>query len=179
MNFKIIIIAFLWTFSFQVKAQSKDNKWAVSSGAAIAVYSKKNALIVDGGYIPQLPRFSIARHMFKNIIVEGSISTSFQDSQKYTTFDYLGKYVFATSYKIISPYLLFGGSWISAKEFLPTVNIGAGGTLWISEKFGLNGQFEYRLNETRFVNQSSHLFISTSLVYRFSLSGRVSRRGCF
>lgn len=177
-TFFVFFLLFMCVTSF---SQNEEKKWTLTFGSGSVLYSPERALAVGGRYIAQLPRFSAGRYLSNSLTFVGSISSAYQDTQKYTTLDGEFRYDFGTSENTITPFLLLGGSFITAKRLTPTVNIGGGGTLWISEKLGLNGVIMYRLNEKRFSSQRSHAFGSLGLVYRFSLSGsgagRVSSSG--
>lgn len=165
-TFFVVIFLFLTLQNF---GQNENHKWAVSFGFGTVNYSKENAAAVGGRFIPQFPRLSAARYMFKNVTFVGSISGTFNDSQKYTTLDGEARYDFGTSKNKITPYVVIGGSLVKSKHLLPTLNYGIGGTLWISDHFGLHAQLLHKYNEKRFKSQTSHSFFSTGLVYRFSL----------
>ena len=172
------VFLLLVLFSFSAFGQSRDNKWAITFGAASALYSVedasalRNISALEGGsrVIILFPRLSVARYMLKNVTFVGSVSVPFKDTQKYTSFDGEFRYDFGTSENKFSPYILIGGSLIDAKFLVPTLNFGAGGTLWVSERFGLHGQLAYRYNEEKFSSQRSHIFGSGGLVYLFPSS---------
>lgn len=170
--------------SFSALGQDRDNKWAVTFGSGSVLYTAEDASALtavsalDGGsrYILQFPRFSVARYMGRNVTFVASFSSSFEDSQNYTSYDGEIRYDFGTSENKISPYIMLGGSIIKSLIHIPTLNFGGGGTLWISESFGLHGQLAYRFNEERFASQRSHIFGSAGLVYRFTGSNEGKSR---
>jgi hypothetical protein len=168
LNFFVLIFL---VFTLNIFSQNEDQKWAVSVGFGSVIYSVENSTAVGGRYIPQFPRLSASRYMFKNVTFVGSISGSYNDSQKYTTFDGEARYDFGTSKNTINLYVVLGGSLIKSKHVLPTLNFGIGGTLWISDHFGLHGQLLHKYNDKKFNSQRSHTFLSAGLVYRFSLLG--------
>ncbi|WP_343328758.1 hypothetical protein [Polaribacter staleyi] len=169
-KFKFLVLTF-FIFTLHNFSQNEEHKWAVSLGSGAVIYSVENAPAVGGRYIPQFPRVSVAKYMFKNVTFVGSISGTFRDSQKYTTLDGEARYDFGTSKNTINPYVVIGGSFVKSKHFLPTLNFGIGGTLWISNHFGLHGQLLHKYNDKKFNSQRSHTFLSAGLVYRFSLFG--------
>lgn len=163
-------VIFFLSLCINILSQNQEKKWTLTFGSASVLYSTENSSAVGARYLAQFPRFSIGRYMFKNTTFVGSISSSYGGFQKYTTFDGEARYDFGTSENRISPYILIGGSFIEAAKLTPTLNFGAGGTLWISERFGLNGQLVYKISENRFTSERSHTFGSVGLVYRFSFS---------
>ena len=170
MKFKYTIVVFLF-LSIPLLSQNSENKWVFGLDIASANYSNSKGNILGGSFIKQSPRISLARYMFSNITFVGSFSTSFGAPQKYVTYDGLARYDFGTSQNNVVPYVLFGGSFIKARALTPTVNFGAGNTLWLSNHFGFNFQFLYKFSEDKFTSQKSHIMLSFGLVY--SLEARI------
>jgi hypothetical protein len=177
MKFKILTTVFLFIFSFQVKAQSEEQKWTAGISLASAHYlTDSQANELGGGFLYQTPRFNISKYMFYNITFDAGISAAILDSQTYTSFDGTARYDFGASKNNVVPYVLLGGSFIKAKVLTPTVNIGAGNTFWFSDNYGFNLQAMCKYSETKFESQFSHFYISVGLVYSFrgrSLNPRI------
>ena len=168
---KHIVLILVFLFTLNSFSQNEVNNWAVTLGSGSVLYSVENGPDMGGRLISQFPRISVAAYVFKNITLAGSISTDFNDNQKYTTYDGEVRYDFGTSENTINPYILIGGSLIKSKHVLPTLNFGIGGTLWISDHFGLQGVIMHKYNEERFQSQRSHTYGAVGVTYRFSLSG--------
>jgi hypothetical protein len=177
MKFKILIIVFLFIFSFHINGQSEKQKWSAGISLASAHYlTDFQANILGGGFVYQTPRFNISKYMFSNITFDAGISAALFDNQTYTSFDGIARYDFGTSKNNVVPYILLGGSFITAKALTPTVNIGAGNTFWLSQNYGLNFQVMYKYSEPKFESQFSHFYASVGLVYSFrgrSLNPRI------
>ena len=164
-NFIFILLV---CFTLQVKSQNEKQKWVAGISLASAHYLIDfQADVLGGGYIFQTPRFNISRYMFSNITLDAGISASIFDGQTYTSFDGIARYDFGTSKNNVVPYILLGGSFITAKVLTPTVNIGAGNTFWFSQNYGFNLQAMYKYSEARFESQFSHFYTSIGLVYSF------------
>lgn len=175
---RILIFSLLFLASSQfITAQNEDNKWTFGASLGSVVYSNTDAKLVGGAYVDQIPRVNLSRYMFKNITFDVAIATSLIDSDSYTTFDGFMRYDFGKSYDNVVPYLLLGGSFVSAKNLTPTLNFGAGNTFWIFPNYGLNLQAMYKFSESRFnsFGQYSHLYTSIGLVYSFK-SRNMNRR---
>jgi len=168
------LITLFLLISLKSFTQNEEMKWIFSVGSGSALYSQSDVSSIGGKYIAQFPRLSLGLYVFKNVTFVGGISSALDNTKKYTTFDGAARYDFGTSTNTISPYVFIGGSFISAKNLTPTVNIGAGGTIWISDRFGLTGELMRKLSENRFTSQKSHTFGSAGIVYLFSLSGSSS-----
>lgn len=173
----LIFCLFFFTFFQSIKAQNEDDKWVIGLNIGSVLYSNADADKVGGAYIDQIPRINISRYLFKNLTLDAAFGTTFLDPQKYTTLDGILRYDFGTSYENVVPYVLLGGSFITATQLTPTLNFGAGNTFWILPNYGLNIQVMYKFSESRFNvnNQYSHLYTTIGLVYSFK-SRNMSRR---
>lgn len=176
MKFRFFILLAIIAFSFQSNAQNEDQKWVVGASIAGAKYSFEAGKIVGGQLAYQSPRFNISRYIFKGFTLDAAFATAIGDNQKYTTFDGALRYDFGTSENNVVPYVLVGGSILSAIETSSTLNFGAGTTFWFSSKYGLNMQLLYKLSPTNYESQRSHIYPSIGLVYSFgnrSLNPRI------
>jgi hypothetical protein len=165
---KNIVLILVFLFTLHGFSQNEENKWAVGLGTSSVLYSTEGGSVVGYRYIPSAIRFSLAKNIFKNVTLATAISSYNNDVKKYTSFDGEARYEFLRFRKLISIYGLIGGSYISEPESV-TLNFGGGGTLWLSDKFGLRGQLMYKFNEARFSNQESHVYGSGGIVFCFSL----------
>lgn len=172
-NYFLILVIF---FTVAIQSQDINNKWVIGVGAGGALYSEADSPTIGYRYSEQFPRISFATYLFKNVSFAGAFSTSIDSTTKYTTVDGEVRYDFGTSENRFSPYVLIGGSLVDQKHLLPVINFGAGGTFWISDSFGLNGQLMYKINHLDYQSQGTHIYASGNLVYRFSLGGGGSRR---
>lgn len=158
-----------------IQSQDINSKWAINIGSGALLYSVENAESIGYRFTEQFPRFSISRYMFKNTTFSGALSMSPNQKKKYTTIDGEIRYDFGTSENMISIYALLGGSIIDAKKTLPTLNFGAGGTLWINDSWGLSSQIMYKyIPEVAKRYETPHVYASGGVVYRFSSSNPIS-----
>jgi hypothetical protein len=173
---KAYLVVFLFFLTVSIQSQNNKDKWAIGFGAGGLLYSENDLKAIGYRFSQQFPRISVARYMFKNVTVAGSFSQSIEEQRRYVTFDGELRYDFGTSENLITIYALVGGSLIDTKYLLPLVNFGIGGTLWVSENFGLQGQFIYKYNNSGFQSQASHIFASGGVVYAFSMENKYSAR---
>lgn len=103
-----------------MKAQNSDNKWTFGLSAASALYFQQDGKKVGGTFINQTPRVSVSRYLFNNLTMDASFSTSGLDTQEYTSLDGTMRYDFGASYDNLVPYVLLGGSFITADQLTPT-----------------------------------------------------------
>ncbi|GAB7256102.1 hypothetical protein [Polaribacter sp. OB-PA-B3] len=171
-----VIIVLLFALTININAQTEKQPWAAGISIAGAKYSFEAAKVVGGQLAHQTPRFNVSKYIYKGLIADAAIATSIADHQSYTTFDATLRYDFGTSNDKVVPYILVGGSFISAIRTTPTANFGAGSTFWFNQKYGLNFQLMYKFSESKFESQKSHLYPSVGLVYSFgyrSLNPRI------
>lgn len=156
-------------FTMGIQSQDISNKWAINIGSGIVIYPGEYDPYLGFRYTEQFPRFSVSRYMFKNITFSGALSISPNQRKKYTTLDGEIRYDFGTSENIISIYALIGGSITDTKTLHLTLNFGAGGTLWVSDSWGLNSQLMYKdVSEFAKIYQKPHFYAGGGIVYRFS-----------
>lgn len=167
---RAILLVLLFISSVIIKAQNSENKWTVSLGLASAMYFDEDGKKIGGSFVNQSPRINISKYLFKNLTADAGLSTAIFDTQKYTTLDALLRYDFGTSFDNSVPYVLIGGSIVTAAQSTPTLNFGVGNTFWIMPNYGLNFQLMYKFSESRFGSQYSHFYPSVGLVY--SLNSR-------
>jgi hypothetical protein len=163
-NYFILFILFL---SCSLTAQNRQSKWAFGVSLASAKFTDFQGSLIGGSFVYQSPRINISKYFFKNLTLDAGFSTAIFDSQKYTTFDGILLYDFGTSFNNTVPYVLIGGSIVSAARPTPTLNIGVGNTFWVYPSYGINFQLIYKYSENRFESQYSHLYPSVGLVYSF------------
>jgi hypothetical protein len=176
LKFNYFTIVFLFLIvSPSLHTQNENSKWTVAIDFATVPYRIEGGETIDISLLNQSPRFSIAKYMSKNITFVGSFSSTIGGNKKYTTFDGLVRYDFGTSQNIFVPYVLIGGSLINAASLTPTINFGAGNTLWFSDKYGFNFQIMYKVPKDELAIQKSHFMISIGFVYSLGL-GRMQPR---
>lgn len=172
-NFICTVLFLLCAIS--LVAQNKESKWTAGISLASAKYTVTQSKVVGGEFVFQTPRFNISRYFAKGFKLDAGFATALGDSQKYTTFDGTLRYDFNRSDENTVPYIMLGGSFISAKAFTPTLNFGVGNTFWFSQKYGINIQAMYRLSQDKFSSQTSHLYTSVGVVYSFISRSLVPR----
>ncbi|MEN8703213.1 MAG: hypothetical protein ABF286_03535 [Polaribacter sp.] len=158
---------FLVAIITESTAQNKKSEWVIGTSFALAKFTDFQGTILGGSFINQSPRINISKYLFKSFTADVGFSTAIFDTQKYTTFDAVLRYDFGTSMHNVVPYVVIGGSFVSALETTPTLNLGAGNTFWVKENYGINVQFLYKYSEDRFESQYSHFYPSIGLVYSF------------
>ena len=165
---KIVLLVFVSFLSLSLFSQNKGSQWVVGVSAASAKYTDFQGKVLGGDFVNQSPRINVSKYLSKNITLDLGFSTAIFDTQKYTTLDAVLRYDFGTSYDNVVPYLLIGGSVVSAIKSTPTLNFGAGNTFWFKPNYGINFQFIYKYSEAKFESQYSHFYPSVGIVYSLS-----------
>ena len=166
-------IVFLLLFiGFYANAQSNENKWVVGAGFGVA---KLRSVDVDfeGDHINfQIPKIHATRYFFYGL----SLDTSIEISSAYLSADGSIRYDFGTSNKKFVPYLLAGSSIVKVPSTLAlTLNVGGGGTFWLSENYGLNLQLTYKNSTSKSLALRSHNYFSLGIVYSLEPRVMISR----
>jgi hypothetical protein len=168
MKLKLAFVFLLFfMFTLVINGQNSDNKWTFGLSLAVAKFTDFQGSVLGGAFVNQTPRLTISRYLFNNLTMVGSYATSALDTQKHTTLDGALRYDFGASYDNVVPYVLLGGSFVTAQQLTPTLNFGVGNTFWFSPSYGVNFQLIYKYSEDRFQSQYSHFYPSIGLVYSF------------
>lgn len=156
-------------------AQEGSRSWSIGLNSSSVLYSKQDVPDLGGRYIGIIPGVSFGKYLGKKMTVSFAFSKSINDSQKYVSVDANLNYeLFNPAYKL-RIYSLGGISIVNLLETGVTLNVGVGGTLWITDRFGLNGQLMYKLSVLGGHFQRSHIFGSAGIVYSLNLSGSNAR----
>ncbi|NCT10251.1 MAG: hypothetical protein GW772_09270 [Flavobacteriia bacterium] len=169
------LLPFLLVSFSNLVAQDSFRSWSIGLNSSSILYSKKDGSAVGGRYIAIIPGVSLSKYIGNKMTVSFGLSKSIRDSQKYVTGDA------NLNYELLNPdyklriYVLGGMSIVNLLETGITLNLGGGGTLWITDRFGLNGQLMYKLNASGGDFQRSHIFGTAGIVYSLHLGGSNSR----
>ena len=184
--YSLLLVFFCITFSGY--SQNEENKWAIDIGSSSVLYTREAGQSLKYRIIRLVPRVNLTRYIAKDFSIAGSAAYSLEKERSYMSFDGEVRYGFGTTEKkifnIASIYSILGGSLIfrnPANELLIdaiTLNFGGGGTLWLSDRFGLNSRLVYKF----FANSKgdrprSHFYGAAGIVYQFSLGGKGNKKG--
>lgn len=165
---KFLLLIFLSTIS--ISAQDSSDKWGFGLNIASVLYSKKDGGTVGGRYIATLPAVSVSRYLGNKMTISVTFSNAINDTQQYFSSDFNLTYDIFKPEKSLRPYLLGGIGVVNLLDSGITLNIGGGGTLWITNSIGLNAQLMYKVSTIGGELQRSHIFNSVGVVYSFSSS---------
>ncbi|PQJ75760.1 hypothetical protein [Polaribacter gangjinensis] len=172
---KFFLLAFLLVSFANVIAQDSSRSWSIGLNSSSVLYSEKDGPVVGGRYIGIIPGISLSKYIGNKMTVSFGLAKSIQDTQKYVSADANLNYeLFNPEYKL-RIYALGGISIVNLIETGITLNIGGGGTLWVTDRIGLNGQLMYKLSALGGDFQRSHIFATAGIVYSLNLNGSTSR----
>jgi len=180
-----------------IYCQNKDNLWVIGVGVNAVDYFPSQAVNTgnNGGFLDQLfnanehwnisaPYISVTRHLKGKLSIDGSVA--FNKIKKYGIFKvesttYIGldvnlRYGFLDPYKNFNIFALVGGGYTFVFNSGGTLNGGFGLNYWFNDTLGLQTQFFYKYNSTKF-NLAPHFFYSLSLVFNLNSSKNFNWRG--
>ena len=168
-------LAFLLISINKINAQESARSWSIGLNSSSVLYSEKDGPVVGGRYIAIIPGVSLSKYIGNKMTVSFTLSKSIQDVQKYvSTGANLNYELFNPAYKL-RIYALGGISIVNLLETGITLNLGGGGTLWMTDRIGFNGQLMYKLSALGGDFQRSHIFGTAGIVYSLNLGGSSSR----
>ena len=168
-------LAFLLISINKINAQESARSWSIGLNTSSVLYSKNDGPVVGGRYIATVPGVSLSKYIGNKMTVSFGLSKSIRDSQKYMSGDANLNYeLFNPAYKL-RIYALGGISIVNLLETGITLNLGGGGTLWMTDRIGFNGQLMYKLSALGGDFQRSHIFGTAGIVYSLNLGGPSSR----
>lgn len=166
-SIKFCVVLLLFSF-FSVNAQEYNDRWGIGINSASVLYSAEDGSTVGGRYIATLPGFSISKYLGRKMTISVMFSNSINDDQQYFSSDFNLTYDIFNPDFFLRPYLLAGVGVVNLLDTGLTLNLGGGGTLWVSNSIGLNGQLIYKVSTIGGELQRSHFFGSAGIVYSFS-----------
>lgn len=174
-NKLFFLLTFLLISVSNVIAQDSATSWSIGLNSSSVLYSEKDGPVVGGRYIAIIPGVTLSKYIGNKMTVSFGLAKSIQDAQKYVTGDANINYELFNPENKLRIYALGGISIVNLLETGITLNIGGGGTLWITDRFGLNGQLMYKLSALGGDFQRSHIFATAGIVYSLNLGGSNSR----
>lgn len=187
----VLLFTMVVFFSQTTIAQSGTGD-AYSFGVSLSsvLFSKEDASKIGDRYNSQFPRFNFSGVLSDNFSfdvsltfnvlsnIEGVINNKFE----YTSLDAAIRFNPFRNDATIVPYVGVGASYIggastvSAGENALSVNVLAGGAIWITSKFGLIGQFTYKFVSDNATSMASHLQATAGIAYRFGAGSEYRKR---
>ena len=169
---KILLV--LIFIGFQIVAQNKESRWVVGASIGVAKFASEDDSFIGAQFNFQLPKLNATRYFFNGLSLDASVAVSalksfpgvFDNAITYLSLDTSIKYDFGTSKENLVPYFLFGASFINTSNTMtPSLNVGGGGTFWLSSKYGINVQLLYKAVSDTNLTLRSHAYFSVGAVY--------------
>jgi hypothetical protein len=179
---KFLILIVL--ISFSTNAQNTDNKWVVGVSGSLVRFSNINR--VKDWHNFQAPKINIARYLFSGLTVDAGITLNAIDISpfvtnkfSYNSFDGNLRYDFNLSDNHLVPYLTVGASIVGPSNTIQNskssgvLNVGFGGTFWVSSHLGFNTQISYKHSPEKILSMTAHKQLTVGLVYSIKPRTRV------
>ncbi len=178
MKNKFLLFALLCftMISMPVCSQNLHNSWQITLGMGVTKFSNSDADFIGDNNMFQLPAMSLTIPIGKRLSVDGALSINSIDdvgfmsnTARYFSLDGSLRYHFDAVFKKFSPYVFTGLSAVdSDRKISPTINIGAGGIYWVSDKIGINPQLFYKYSLETSESMRSHIQGTLGVVFRLS-----------
>ena len=179
---KFLILILL--ISFSTNAQNENNKWVVGVSGSLVRFSNINR--VKDWHNFQAPKINIARYLFSGLTVDAgitlnaiNISPFVTNNFSYNSFDGNLRYDFNLSDNHLVPYLTVGASIVGPPSTIQNskssgvLNVGFGGTFWVSSHLGLNTQISYKHSSEKVYSMTAHKQLTVGVVYSLKARTRV------
>jgi hypothetical protein len=179
---KFLILILL--ISFSTNAQNENNKWVVGVSGSLVRFSNINR--VKDWHNFQAPKINIARYLFSGLTVDAgitlnaiNISPFVTNEFSYNSFDGNLRYDFNLSNNNLVPYLTVGASIVGPPSTIQNskssgvLNVGFGGTFWVSSHWGLNSQISYKHSSEKVFSMTAHKQLTVGVVYSLKARTRV------
>ena len=180
---KKFLILFL-LISFATNAQNNVNKWVVGVSGSLVRFSNINR--VKDWHNFQAPKINIVRYLFSGLSADAGITLNALDIHPFVTnnfgynsFDGNLRYDFNLSDNHLVPYLTVGASIVGPPSTIQNskssgvLNIGVGGTFWVSSHWGLNSQISYKHSPEKVLSMTAHKQLTVGVVYSLKPRERV------
>jgi len=180
---KKYIVLFLF-ISLEANAQNNENKWVVGVSGSLVRFSNINR--VKDWHNFQAPKINIARYLFSGLSVDAGITLNAIDIHpfvtnefSYNSFDGNLRYDFNLSNNNLVPYLTVGASIVGPPSTIQNsktsgvLNIGVGGTFWVSSHWGLNSQISYKHSPEKVLSMTANKQLTVGVVYSLKPRERV------
>jgi hypothetical protein len=169
-----LFLAFFGCFVANITvAQNLNNSWQLGLGSGITKFSKSDVSYIGEQYIFQLPRISLTMPIGERLSFDGAISFNtvydygfVKNVVRYFSMDGSLRYNFDVVINKVDPYVFVGGSLVdSERKMTPTLNVGAGGIFWISDRVGINPQVYYKHSLESFESMRSHFQGALGIIF--------------
>lgn len=188
MKTSIPLLLFVCLFiNYSSYSQNKENNWAIDIGSSSVIYNQDASRSLGYRLISLIPRINLTKYVNNDFSIAAGTAFSLEENKSYLSFDAEVRYGFGTTEKkifnIASIYGILGSSVVlreSSAELKPdsvTLNFGAGGILWLSDRFGLNSRLVYKFfADTQGNRPRSHTYLAAGIVYQFSLGNKKDKK---
>ncbi len=171
---KSFFVAVFILVTSSVIGQNLNDSWQIGFGAGITRFSAEDAAYIGDATIFQVPRFNITMPVSDRVSLDGAVSFNtiedvgfIKNSASYFSIDGSVRYNFDAVLERFAPYVFVGGSVVdSERKMTPTLNFGAGGVYWISNRVGINPQLYYKHSFEGYESMRSHVQGTLSIIFK-------------
>lgn len=176
MKRKIVLIAIFCCLTTSIFSQNLNDSWMVGVGFGITKFDKSDTDFIGDQYLFQVPTLHVTMPIGDRFSLDGAMTfNTIKDAGfilnqvKYFSMDGSLRYNFDAILTNVAPYVFIGGSVVdSERKMTPTLNIGAGGILWVSETIGINPQLNYKHSFEEYESMRSHIQGTLGVVFKLN-----------
>ncbi|SEC42268.1 hypothetical protein SAMN04489761_2950 [Tenacibaculum sp. MAR_2009_124] len=173
MRKSLFVVLFL-LITNSILSQNLNDSWQIGFGAGITRFAADDAAFIGDATIFQVPRFNLTMPISDRVSVDGAVSFNtledagfIKNSASYFSIDGSIRYNLDAVLEKFAPYVFVGGSVVdSERKMTPTINIGAGGIYWISNRIGINPQIYYKHSFEGYESMRSHIQGTLSIIFK-------------
>ena len=172
MKNKILLLIIVCS-SLNLVSQNLNDSWQIGLGTGITKFNKNDVSFIGDQYLFQVPILHLTLPASSRLSINSAISFNSIDdvglisnSIKYFSIDAALRYNFNAIKQKFSPYVFIGGSIVDTnKKMSPTINLGAGGIYWLTNKIGINPQINYKHSLKSYESMRSHIQGTIGVVF--------------
>ncbi len=160
--------------SINLVSQNLNDSWQIGVGVGITRFGADDVSFIGDKHQFQVPVLSLTMPIGERLSIDGAISFNTIDeiglitnTATYFSLDGSLRYNFDAVLDKFSPYVFVGGSVVdSDRKMTPTINLGAGGIYWVTDRIGVNPQLYYKHSLEAYGSMRSHIQGTLSLVFK-------------
>ncbi|WP_435260956.1 hypothetical protein [Tenacibaculum sp. nBUS_03] len=174
MKSTFLLVLFCCSLTTSIFSQHLNESWQIGVGFGVAKFNESDASYIGDQYIFQTPRLNLTMPIGERLSLDGAISFNtindigiMENSASYFSLDTSLRFNFSPILTNFSPYVFVGGSIVdSERKMTPTLNIGAGGIYWVSDRIGINPQVYYKHSLENYESMRSHIQGALSVIIK-------------
>jgi hypothetical protein len=186
MSKKLFIISFLFFLLsvLSVYCQDSDMKWSVAFNSSAVLFNQEGIDKVKDGLNSQFPGLQISRKIGENLsidlictiemieVIKGANAFPYSSLDAYLRYDLPELFFNIVPFGGIGLGYISGATTAANPQGSVSLNFMGGGTLWITERFGLTGRLIYKNVSSSSESMSSHFQGLGGIIFNLNLGSK-------